>query len=165
MRTGTIHFYVPVFVGARGGAIGWGTALQAGRSRVRFLMISLEFFIDIILPAMLWPWGTLNLQQKWVPAIFPGGKGGRCIRLTTCHLHVLIILKSGSLNLLEPSGPVQACNGIALLLLFTSICYYFQPIFLICGISTCMSAPYDFYVNKWAFTIPCHYRPFWHCSF
>jgi hypothetical protein len=26
------------------------------------------------------------------------------------------VLKSGSLNLLEPSGPVQACNGIALLL-------------------------------------------------
>jgi hypothetical protein len=23
------------------------------------------------------------------------------------------VLKSGSLNLLEPSGPVQACNGIA----------------------------------------------------
>jgi hypothetical protein len=30
------------------------------------------------------------------------------------HLHVPIVLKSGSLNLLEPSGPVQACNGIAL---------------------------------------------------
>jgi hypothetical protein len=27
---------------------------------------------------------------------------------------VLIVLKSGSLNLLEPSGPVKACNGIAL---------------------------------------------------
>jgi hypothetical protein len=26
---------------------------------------------------------------------------------------VLIVLKSGSLNLLEPSEPVQACNGIA----------------------------------------------------
>jgi len=24
------------------------------------------------------------------------------------------VLKSGSLNLLEPLGPVQACNGIAL---------------------------------------------------
>ena len=24
-----------------------------------------------------------------------------------------IVLKSGSLNLLEPSGPIQACNGIA----------------------------------------------------
>jgi hypothetical protein len=27
---------------------------------------------------------------------------------------VPIVLKSGSLNLLEPSGPVQVCNGIAL---------------------------------------------------
>jgi len=27
---------------------------------------------------------------------------------------VPIVLKSGSLNLLEPSGTVQACNGIAL---------------------------------------------------
>jgi len=27
---------------------------------------------------------------------------------------MLIVLKSGSLNLLEPSGPVQACNEIAL---------------------------------------------------
>jgi len=30
------------------------------------------------------------------------------------HLHVPIVLKSGSLAFLEPSGPVQACNGIAL---------------------------------------------------
>jgi len=34
---------------------------------------------------------------------------------------VSIVLKSGSLNLLEPSGPVQACNGIALPYLFTLI--------------------------------------------
>ena len=43
----------------------------------------------------------------------PGGKGGRCVRLTTYHLHVLIVKKSGGLNLLEPCGPVQACNGTA----------------------------------------------------
>ena len=30
------------------------------------------------------------------------------------NLHVPIILKSGSLNLLEPSGSVQVCNGTAL---------------------------------------------------
>ena len=30
------------------------------------------------------------------------------------HLHVPNVLKSGRLNLLEPSGPIQACNGIAL---------------------------------------------------
>ena len=29
------------------------------------------------------------------------------------------VLKSGNLNLLEPSGPVQACNGIALPVFFT----------------------------------------------
>ena len=31
-------------VGARGGAVGWGTVLQVGRWRVRFPIVSLEFF-------------------------------------------------------------------------------------------------------------------------
>jgi hypothetical protein len=42
------------------------------------------------------------------------GKGGRCVGLTTLPPSCAIVLKSGSLNLLEPSGPVQVCNGIAL---------------------------------------------------
>ena len=67
--------------GARGGAVGWDTALQAGRSRVRFPMVSLEFFFDIF-PAALWP-GVDSASNKWVPGIFPGGKGDRCVRLTT----------------------------------------------------------------------------------
>jgi hypothetical protein len=46
---------------AVGSAVGWGTALQVGRSRVWLPMLSLEFFIDTILPAALWPWGWLNL--------------------------------------------------------------------------------------------------------
>jgi hypothetical protein len=46
---------------ARGGAVGWDTALQAGRSRVRFPMVSLELFIDIILPAALSLCGCLSL--------------------------------------------------------------------------------------------------------
>jgi hypothetical protein len=40
----------------------------------------------------------------------PLTEGSRCVR----HLHVPTVSKSGILNLLEPSGPVQACNGIAL---------------------------------------------------
>jgi len=41
----------------------------------------------------------------------PGFKGTRCVRLTTYHLHVPNVKKSGGLNFLEPCGPVQACNG------------------------------------------------------
>ena len=52
----------------------------------------------------------------------PGDKGGRCVRLTTYHLHVPIVKKSGGLNLLEPCRLVQACYGPALLLPFTLTC-------------------------------------------
>jgi hypothetical protein len=38
----------------------------------------------------------------------PGGKRGQFVRLTTYHLHVPIVKKSGGLNLLESCGPIQA---------------------------------------------------------
>jgi hypothetical protein len=47
--------------GTPGSAVVWGTALQVGRSQVRFPMVSSEFFVDIILPAALRPWGWLSL--------------------------------------------------------------------------------------------------------
>jgi hypothetical protein len=62
----------PSDTGTRGSVFGWGTMLQAGRSRVRFLMRLLDFSFDLILAATLWPWGRLNLKQKWVPGIFGG---------------------------------------------------------------------------------------------
>jgi len=48
------------------------------------------------------------------------GKGGRCVRLTTLPPSCAVVMKSGNLNFLEPSGPLQACNGIALLLLYSA---------------------------------------------
>jgi len=45
---------------------------------------------------------------------FLGVKSGRCVRLTTLSPSCATVKKSGSLNFLEPSGPVQACNGTAL---------------------------------------------------
>jgi hypothetical protein len=73
----------------------------------------MEFFIDIVLLIALWPWGRLSLKQKWVPGVFPAGKCGRCVKLTTLPLSCTIVKKSGNLNFLEPSGPLQACNGTA----------------------------------------------------
>jgi len=34
---------------------------KRGRLRVRLPMVSLDFFIDIMIPAALWPWGWLSL--------------------------------------------------------------------------------------------------------
>jgi len=48
------------------------------------------------------------------------GKGGRCVWLTTFPPLCAVVLKSGSLKLLEPSWPAQVCNGIALLILCNS---------------------------------------------
>jgi len=42
---------------------------------------------------------------------FLGSKGGRCVRLTTLPPSWAVVTKSGNLNFLELSGPVQACNG------------------------------------------------------
>jgi len=44
------------------------------------------------------------------------GKGGRCLRLTTSPPSCAVFIKSGDLNFLEPSGPLQTNNGTALTL-------------------------------------------------
>jgi hypothetical protein len=74
----------------------------------------IDFFNDVILPAAQCSWG-------WHQECFLGVKAACAQGWPSYHLLVPIVLKSGSFNLLESSGPVQACNGIVSPLLFSVI--------------------------------------------
>ena len=73
------------------GAVGCGTAMLAGRSRVRFPMMSLEFFMDIILPAALWS-GALESTQPLTD--MSTRNTAFAYSWQPYHLHVSIVLKS-----------------------------------------------------------------------
>jgi len=45
---------------------------------------------------------------------FLGGKGGRCVRLTNLPPSCSVVMKSGNLNFLGPSGPLLASKETAL---------------------------------------------------
>lgn len=49
-----LYHFIPE---VRGGAFGFDIAQEIGKLWVRFPMKSLKFFIDLILPAALWPCG------------------------------------------------------------------------------------------------------------
>ena len=54
-----------------------------------------------------------------------GGKGGRCVRLTTLPPSCAVVMKSENLNFVEPSGTLQACNGTDLpLYMYHIYCIY-----------------------------------------
>ena len=64
----------------------WRTALQARRSQIRFPMLSLKVFSDIILPATLSPGVDSVSNRNENPKCFLRGKGVRWVGLTTLPL-------------------------------------------------------------------------------
>jgi len=58
----------------------WGNALQAGRLRVQFPMVSLEFFTGVDSTS------NINEYQEY----FPKGKGGRCLELSKNFIFILL---------------------------------------------------------------------------
>jgi hypothetical protein len=75
--------------------------LQARRLRVQFPIVSLEILTDIICPGRLKPVTEMSTKNiSWVL------KAAGAYGLQSYHSHVPTVMKSGSLNLLELSGPV-----------------------------------------------------------
>jgi len=81
-------------------------------SLVRSQLESLEFFIDIkSFRSHYGPGVDSASNRNEYQEYFLGGKGGRCVRLTNLPTSCAVVMKSGNLNFLEHSEPLQACNG------------------------------------------------------
>jgi hypothetical protein len=97
---------LPATQGSRGSVVGWGTVLQAGRSRVRFPMSSLDFLIDVIHLAVLWPWGRISLVTEMSTRNSLGGKGRPARKANNSPSSVTrLFRRCGSLDVSQPYGP------------------------------------------------------------
>jgi len=72
-------------------------------------MASLEFFIDIILPAALWPRVNSTSNRNEYQKCFLGAKSGRCVGTKPLHLSY-----ADCLDVWEPKTPgiLRSCPGL-----------------------------------------------------
>ena len=72
---------------------------------------------------------TQPLTEMSTSSIYWAAKGWR-----PYHLHVLTVMKSGSLNLLEPSRPVKRLLYLYLLPLATGVCEFYWLLWVTCTV-------------------------------
>jgi hypothetical protein len=100
----SIYVCLPLIRGSRGSVVGWDNVLQAGRSRFRSPMSTLDFSIDLMLSDALWAVGSSQPLTEKSTRNLPGGKGRRARKAditAICRLSV----KCGSFDVSQPCGP------------------------------------------------------------
>jgi hypothetical protein len=99
--------------GTRGSTVSWGTSQKVAGSIPNY--VNRIFHWHNPSGRIMTLGSTQPLTEMSTRNIFWGVKSAGSCSWQPYHLHVPIVLKSGSLNILESSGPVQTCNGIILL--------------------------------------------------
>ena len=109
-----ISFYASTydFIGAWGSVV--VKALLVGRTRDRFPVVSLDFSVTYSFRPYHGPGVDSAPSENEYQEHFRGVKAAGAWGWRPHHLHVSNVIKSGSLNLLEPSGPHRACYGTPL---------------------------------------------------
>ena len=113
-------YFALVFVCILGTAVAqWLRCCATNRKVVGSIPAGVNgFFIDIkSFPSHCGPGVDSASNRNEYQEYLLGVKSGQCVGLTTSPPSCAVVTK-GNLNFLEPSGPVQACNGTALPLPF-----------------------------------------------
>jgi len=89
-----------------------------GRSLVRSQLVSADFSLTWNPSDRIMALGVdFSFYQKWAPRVFPGGKGSRCVRLTTSDQPVPLSWNLGALTSLNPLGLSRSVMGLLYLYL------------------------------------------------